>query len=61
LNYCLQAITVEHIFIRFDVGYGKTSLCFALAVESAQAGSKVFVVNALQDLTFRDFKKANAV
>jgi hypothetical protein len=61
LNYCIQAPTNEPKFIRFDVGYGKTSLCLALAVESVNKGNKVFVINASKDLTFRDFKKAGVV
>ena len=45
--------------MQLQTGTGKTSLCFALACQGVMQGLKVLIVNSSDELTFRDFQKAD--
>lgn len=51
----------KSLFCEFEIGYGKTSLCFVLAVLYAVAKKTVFIINSSKNLSFRDYKKASAM
>jgi Mrp family chromosome partitioning ATPase len=54
-----QVITTSSIYtITAKTGSGKTALCFTIACSFATRGLKVMIVNQSEELTFRDFKKA---
>ena len=44
--------------IQLDTGSGKTALCFTVAANYASRGYKSIIINNSDELTFRDFKKA---
>ena len=44
--------------IQLDTGSGKTALCFTVAANYASRGFKSITINNSDELTFRDFKKA---
>jgi superfamily II DNA or RNA helicase len=44
--------------IKLETGCGKTALCFTIACHYAKKGMKVLIVNESEELTFRDYKKA---
>jgi hypothetical protein len=44
--------------INLETGSGKTALCLTIACHYATTGLKVVIINDSDDLTFRDFKKA---
>jgi hypothetical protein len=46
--------------IQLDTGTGKTALCFTIACHYANRGQRVFIINISEELTFRDFKRAQS-
>ena len=44
--------------IQLETGSGKTALCFTIASYYARKGLKAIIMNESEELTFRDYKKA---
>ena len=59
-NFCSSHDLSGRWLLQLDTGSGKTALCFAVACHYAGLGFRVFVVNGSEELTFRDYKKAEA-
>ena len=56
-----EALPKKRWFIQYQTGQGKTALCLAIGSYFAKASRIVFLVNYSQELTFRDYKKAQAI
>lgn len=52
-----MALESRHL-IQLETGQGKTALCLAIGAFFINDCQKVFIMNQSEDLTFRDFKKA---
>ena len=46
--------------MQLETGSGKTALSFVIACNAYTKGLKVLLINVSEELTFRDFKKADA-
>ena len=58
-NFFRTARSSSKWVMQLQTGTGKTSLCFALACQGFIQGLKVLIVNSSDELTFRDFQKAD--
>jgi hypothetical protein len=47
------------VFIKYDIGLGKTTICWALSTLYALKDNIVLMLNKSKDLLCRDFKKAD--
>jgi len=59
-NLCTSDSLDGRWLVQLETGSGKTALCFPVACHYSCNGNKVLVVNESEELTFRDFKKAEA-
>jgi superfamily II DNA or RNA helicase len=59
-NFCTSNQLEGRWLIQLDTGTGKTALCFTIACYYANQGHKVLIINLSEELTFRDFKKAQS-
>ena len=57
-NFCKNLALDSRHLIQLETGQGKTALCLAIGAFFMNDSQKVFIMNQSEDLTFRDFKKA---
>ena len=46
--------------MKLETGSGKTALSFVIACNAISKGLRVLLINVSDELTFRDFKKADS-
>ncbi len=61
INFCTSDIFQGRCVIQLETGCGKTALCYTTASYYAHIGKKGLIINESEELTFRDFKKAQEV
>ncbi len=57
-NFCTSGNFNGRYVIQLETGCGKTALCFTIASHYAKKGLKAIIMNESEELTFRDYKKA---
>jgi superfamily II DNA or RNA helicase len=57
-NFCKRGGADLRHLIQLETGQGKTALCLTIAAAFTKFGRRVLIINDSEDLTFRDFKKA---
>ncbi len=57
-NLCSSMNFEGRYVIQLETGCGKTALCFVIACYYVSRGMKALIVNDSEELTFRDYKKA---